>query len=386
MMIMSFPKFCLLIFSTLCATSVSLLFSSASSPSCFQPHRSQRTRTRANTCCFILTTPTIHHRQLGTNKRDPDWTNKLKASSSSNDDNDNKRKKAKGVYVRPSAAVERGSGFFFPGLEGPRVRLVVGSLLLVATVGNHVYSSSTSLFSEALAVLCSLLVLLQGAIETSKEGRIETIAARTKTKIQTQTTLPQQPPNDDDDDNNDNGNGNTAQPQSWIGSSRFHASNGDDDAYKSWKERVEWSATSYLSLTPATHMILIHQQQSQEQSSSSSSTTTTAAAVSASIDYWLGATEPSDSDSDTRTTTTAESAASAALQAIQQSTSGRVALPSDHPAAVALPEDYRRCVLLQRISPNACWMVGSNDLLASFTKQDLLWLGQLGKYVVCGSR
>ena len=31
--------------------------------------------------------------------------------------------KRKGVYSRPSAAIERGSGFFIPGLEGGRVRV-----------------------------------------------------------------------------------------------------------------------------------------------------------------------------------------------------------------------------------------------------------------------
>ena len=31
---------------------------------------------------------------------------------------DTKKDATKGVYVRPSAAIERGSGFFIPGLEG----------------------------------------------------------------------------------------------------------------------------------------------------------------------------------------------------------------------------------------------------------------------------
>ena len=35
----------------------------------------------------------------------------------------------KGFYVRPSAAVERGGGFFIPGLEGYKLRLAVALLL-----------------------------------------------------------------------------------------------------------------------------------------------------------------------------------------------------------------------------------------------------------------
>ena len=32
-------------------------------------------------------------------------------------------KQAKGFYIRPSAAIERGGGFFVPGLEGTKLRV-----------------------------------------------------------------------------------------------------------------------------------------------------------------------------------------------------------------------------------------------------------------------
>ena len=39
--------------------------------------------------------------------------------------------KGSGYYVRPSAALERGGGFYVPGLEGDRLRLLVAVVLLV---------------------------------------------------------------------------------------------------------------------------------------------------------------------------------------------------------------------------------------------------------------
>lgn len=248
------------------------------------------------------------------------WSTRLSSSSDSNDS------KPKGVYVRPSAVIEKGSGFFVPGLEGPRVRLFVGTGLLVATAVNHVFSSSTSAFSEGLSVFYSVLVLLQGAIESSKEGRIESIEQQEQqqdTAIASATSS----------------KANLSQKWSSPPSAE-------------WQDKVEWAAASFLSLTPATHMILLQDN---------------------SIQYWLGVTDNSNVQS---------TAVEAALTTIQQSKGGRVALPTDHPAATGMfkEETDRRCVILQRINDNSCWMVASNDLLASFTKQDLTWLGQLARY------
>ena len=275
-------------------------------------------------------------------RRQPNHRVRLSLSSNNDSTKNSISNKPTGVYVRPSAAVERGSGFFFPGLEGPRVRLFVGGLLLLATGANHVLSASTSGFSEALSVFYSLLVLLQGAIETSKEGRIETIAARS-----TNTSA-------------NSGAATTPASSSQQLAKQWSSSSSDPD----WQGRVEWAAASFLSMTPATHMILLRQSSLSE---------------AAFVEFWLGVTGLASFP----TTDNIPAGATAALNTIQQSTGGRVALPSDHPAATGLLADdvYRRCVILQRITPTTCWVVASEDLLASFTKQDLQWLGRLAEYV-----
>ena len=242
-----------------------------------------------------------------------------------------KPKAAKGVYIRPSSAIERGSGFFVPGLEGPRVRFVFVGILLMLTAINHQLMGGTNLalsLEEGLAVGYSLLVLFQATVEYFKEDSL---------------VLPKE-------GGRREGNGNDTKGelrQQW----RFTSQSGTS------KSRVQWAAASYISLTPATHMMLV---QSNE------------------LSYRLGTTIPTiNSEGDQL-----QKGAEAALTALSKSSSGRIALPASHPACEALlPWQHRRCVVLQRITPDSCWIMASDQLLASFSKQDLVWLGQLAAYV-----
>ena len=248
-----------------------------------------------------------------------------------------KNPKTKGVYVRPSGAIERGSGFFVPGLEGPRVRLVFGVVLLLLTAINHALMEGGEYYTleESIAVVYSLLVLFQAAIEFGKEALIIEGAGDSKAASVTSTT-------------------NKDLIQKWNSQSKL------DEEYKS---RVQWSAASYLAVTPATQMLLLDQ--------------TNGGGI---IAYQLGNDLPS-------SLTSTEEAISAAFDQLSQSKGGRIALPNTHPAVEGLRiGDKARTVVLQRISHDKCWMMSSSDqLLASFTPEDLKWLGRLGTYVASSS-
>jgi hypothetical protein len=258
----------------------------------------------------------------------------------------NKEEKLKGVYVRPSGAIERGSGFFVPGLEGPRVRLLFGIVLLGLTGINHVLAASSLSLSleESIAILYSLLVLFQAAIEFEKEELIVE-GGNTSSTINTSTS-----------------------------SSSSSACIRKEDCVQQWstmndlsqdyKSRVQWSAASpYLAVTPAAQMMLLQND---------------------SIVYRLGgeysATTTNDDDDKS-------AGIQAALEQVRQSKGGRIALPLTHPAVVALcsssndSNDDTRTVILQQITDDSCWMMTSDQLLASFTKEDLKWLGQLANYI-----
>lgn len=279
------------------------------------------------------------------------------------DDNDKKKNalkvlgKKQGVYSRPSAAIERGSGFFIPGLEGPRVRLAVGLVLLAATAGNHALSSGTddapgNVLAEGLAVASSIFVLFQAAVEGIQEqqaniqiGSSSSSATTSKNKIASSTAATT-----------------TSLTEAWSKAAT-------DDA--AWRERVTWAARTLLALTAATQVLLIGP---------------------TGVVYRL-------SSSQTATANVSDTENTAAILALQdtlkQSTSGRLALPPTHPAAAAWAPQ-QECIVVQRIGTTTtttadkdndvdcyAWMVTSPvALAATLTQRDLTWLGPLAKYVM----
>ena len=241
---------------------------------------------------------------------------------------DKPNKKQTGVYSRPSAAIERGSGFFVPGLEGPKVRLMVGLVLLSlvvvnSTFDNSIDSSNNNIFSTVISAAFASLVLFQAAVEFQKES---VVVATTQSS------------------------GQPDEQRGTLFSQRWSIAAMD----KAWKNRVEWAASSFLSLTAATDMMLI--------------------GPGAVIYSLLGTNATPEQLS--------EEGCRAALDTLSKSSSGRVALPPTHPTFRAVNVDEsKRCVILQRVDENMLWLVASDQLLASFTQQDLRWLGRVATYV-----
>ncbi len=264
--------------------------------------------------------------------------------------------KVKGVYSRPSAAIERGSGFFVPGLEGSKVRVLFGMLVLVLNYVNHIFSSGANVneitgfaFSERIATFYGIFLLFQGIIEFAKENGFGFDGVNS-------TGAP-------------TGDDSTGIVLNQGGLAQFISPSlnalGENAA-----EGVCWAAASYLALTPATNIMLI------ESSQTSGDT----------ILYRLG----EFTNLNAMSNETIQLSTSAAMETVYQSKGGRISIPSNHPAAELLPESNRRCVLLQQITENKdenrnkrrlCLLVGSDKLLATFTKNDLKWLGSLSKYI-----
>jgi hypothetical protein len=141
-------------------------------------------------------------------------------------------------------------------------------------------------------------------------------------------------------------------------------------------EAVRWSTASFVAMTPTTHMMLIQMKEDKRGN------------IQTEIIYRLGDfTLMNDKSQDMTLGITS------AIKTGFESTGGRVAIGSTHPAAVhLLPEPFRRCVLLQRINHEAdddddsvgtryCLITGSDNILESYTKNDLKWLGHLAQYM-----
>jgi hypothetical protein len=467
-------------------------FSTTSSLTPFVPRRVTRTWPTPTTA--VATTSHRRHRQQEQHHQQqksppplPSSTSTssssrvvLLASSSSNNKNQdqdqnptkNQRTNTKssgagGVYVRPSSAIERGSGFFVPGLEGPKVRLLVGCILLGFTAVNHWLSewslndngstSSTITTSttttatdvpELVALTYSIYVLFQAVVEFAKEQQQQqqqsSVAGGPTTT--TTTTATSSSINSSTSSSNNINNKQLVQRWSSSSSSSSLASttavvvNGDDndDTWEAFQSRVEWAAATFLALTPAAGQLLLL-------SSGTTTTTTTTTTTSTTtpnqktngdydsgedkmeekgglvILYRLGPPQEQEQEQQGQTnddTNTNKDGIAAAFRALDQSTSGRIALPLTHPAVTGLSSVLGipsssfsseqgaevllsnnasdtaatttpttstpptiRTVVLQRITPQLCWMMTSDELLARFTNQDWKWLTQLSRRV-----
>jgi hypothetical protein len=320
-------------------------------------------------------------------------SNNNKSSSNNKTSSTKKTTGSAGVYVRPSGAIERGSGFFVPGLEGSRVRLVFGGVLVLLTAINHFLTtvavevvaetgtttattataslSSTSSFElpEVVAILYALLVLFQAAIEFFKEQGGGLVGGNT---ISLSTTEEEEATTTTTTTDIDASSVVSRKPSS-IATATITTNQWSLPAAQllseKQKDKVQWAAASYLALTSATHIMVLEKDFIVYRQGTTTTTTTSISQEEIS-----------------RGTT-------AALDALQSSKSGRLSLPASHPTTQALfavpagmgeqpQNNLVRAVIIQRITPTKCWLVASDQLVASFTPADLKWLGQLATYVV----
>jgi len=268
--------------------------------------------------------------------------------------NTSKSARERGIYARPSAAIERGSGFFIPGLEGPRIRILFGITVLIADWANHTFAESQlgdygQIIAEVLAAFYGALLLLQGLIE-SGVGEIGSRGNNSNNLVIEG--------NGDGVDNNDVDNAMKGTTSSGVSP----IIQGNESTLKS----MQRLARTIVNLTPATHFILANEEDG--------------------VLYRYGIWVDGDNKSGDNYTDEDRSIIKLALDAAGSSRAGRVALPSDHPASKLLPTSATRCILVQSIdidgygSDNggkSCLIIGSDKLLPAYTKNDLRWIGQL---------
>ena len=278
------------------------------------------------------------------------------SATASDDNNDQQTGKTspsrsareRGIYARPSAAIERGSGFFIPGLEGSRIRFIFGITVLLADAANHVLEGGRpgdwgQIVAEAVTAFYGALLLLQGSIELGVEKGFA------------------QGGGGDDEDiigSSESGDGATPKRENGSGIKVNESLSGDENALNA----IQRMARTITTFTPATSFQFVAEDVGVLFSSGNENDGV------ASI------------DADEQKILTKIS-----LDTVSESRGGRVALPSDHPASKLLPEAARRCILVQRVDDGyqgarCCMIIGSDKLLPSFTKNDLRWIGQLAKY------
>jgi len=93
--------------------------------------------------------------------------------------NDIGRKGMKGYYRRPSRAIEKGGGFFIPGFENERIRILSSTILLVLLIINRsgVQITTTSqIITELTGTIMILLLFLQGIADRFRIDSFEPIS------------------------------------------------------------------------------------------------------------------------------------------------------------------------------------------------------------------
>lgn len=90
-------------------------------------------------------------------------------------------------YRRPAKALERGGGFYVPGLEGDRLRIAVASLASVAIVANHLTSTqpvaAPQQTSEAIGAFFAVYTLVQAAVERAAASAADRAAEKREAKL-----------------------------------------------------------------------------------------------------------------------------------------------------------------------------------------------------------
>jgi len=263
------------------------------------------------------------------------------------------------------------------------VRLVIGLVLLIATGVNHfvlgtIASGEEEIisFAEGTAVVYSVLLLFQSAIEYAKEsylppppskGSSSKAAAGRKIRDSFAAAAA----------------ATEVLEQQWNNNNNNDIGEQEEEEYRS---KVQWAAASYLSMTPTSQIMLLDFNDDHQGNDGGGT-----------IRYRLGGSETNKNNNDANgRAPTVGAGVQAALDELRQSKGGRIALPLTHPAVQALlpPQpstttdnsddrrsDRLRTVILQRITDNSCWLAASDQLLAGYTPGDLKWLGEMAEYV-----
>lgn len=92
----------------------------------------------------------------------------------------------KGYYRRPSRAIEKGGGFFVPGLEGEKIRVVSAAAIILMIASNRagVQDATVSqITSEIIGIVMALILFLQGIAEAFPQIGSSTTATSSTTPV-----------------------------------------------------------------------------------------------------------------------------------------------------------------------------------------------------------
>jgi hypothetical protein len=143
------------------------------------------------TCVFLVHQLDFTHGFPMTSTRSNKVNNRISKSQSSSlsmsTESDMEGKRGmKGYYRRPSRAIEKGGGFFVPGLEGEKIRVVSAAAIILMIASNRagVQDATVSqITSEVIGIVMALILFLQGIAEAFPQIGSSTTATSSTTPV-----------------------------------------------------------------------------------------------------------------------------------------------------------------------------------------------------------
>jgi Cofactor assembly of complex C subunit B, CCB2/CCB4 len=143
------------------------------------------------TCVFLVHQSDFTHGFQMTSTHSNEVNNRISKSQSSSlsmsTESDMEGKRGmKGYYRRPSRAIEKGGGFFVPGLEGEKIRVVSAAAIILMIASNRagVQDATVSqITSEVIGIVMALILFLQGIAEAFPQIGSSTTATSSTTPV-----------------------------------------------------------------------------------------------------------------------------------------------------------------------------------------------------------
>ena len=124
--------------------------------------------------CLVLTNQSVtvlgFHAEPNLNRvtRSNSINGRIDALSMSTESDMEGKRGMKGYYRRPSRAIEKGGGFFVPGLEGEKIRVVSAAVLVLAIASNRAGvqdATIAQITSEVIGLVMAVILFVQGIAE-----------------------------------------------------------------------------------------------------------------------------------------------------------------------------------------------------------------------------
>lgn len=261
-----------------------------------------------------------------------------------------KQDKKRGIYSRPSAAIEKGSGFFIPGLEGGRVRVAFGLVLIIANIVNNNAGAGAAAnavdygITEWIGIIFSIILISQGVFESIEERNM--LAA-------------------------DDAESSSSSSSSSIDSNSNRievVQNSNPSLSSTLSKELRWVGLTIFSFTGTTNFLVWDNTDS--------------------LCFTLTSSKSNIISSNDIDQSIIQTSIQSARNSLSTSSTGTISVPNTHPISNIIinnnNDDNNQGIILQRIHYDNSWgilLITDQPMQQAYTKDDFRWLSVLANFI-----